>query len=76
MKCHCCRDVPIDECLKDAGCSDEMIEEVVKCIQENDDERKVMILKRYRCHLLDNIHSMQKKLDCLDYLLYKMKKEK
>ena len=33
------------------------------------------ILTRHRRTLLDTVHAEQKKIDCLDYLFYKMEKD-
>lgn len=70
---QCC--FSIEECLKDAGCSQETIHSVMDCIQKDEYERKMMILKKHRCYLLEKIHYDQKQLDCLDYLLYQFKQE-
>ena len=70
LKSVMCNHLSVKECLKDAGCSREMIQSVTDCIQNNEHERKIMLLKEYRCHLLEKIHHYQKQIDCLDYLLY------
>lgn len=33
------------------------------------------ILTRHRRTLLDTVHAEEKKIDCLDYLFYKMEKD-
>lgn len=61
--------------LKDAGCDEELIS---KCIKKyNDDDLKTLIksLQCHRCCLLDKLHEEQKKIDCLDYLIYSLKKQ-
>jgi hypothetical protein len=75
MKLNSCQDLSIEECLEDAGCSCQTIESVLECIEEENDERKIMLLKKHRCYLLDKIHDYQKQIDCLDYLLYQFKQE-
>lgn len=62
--------------LEDAGCSETTIEKVLACCREKRYDRQLQILCRYRCQLLEKVHEEQKKLDCLDYLIYSMKKEK
>jgi hypothetical protein len=59
--------------LKDAGCPEDVVNAF---IQEGTTERRLRILAMYRGSLLDKIHTEQKKLDCLDYLIFSMKKEK
>lgn len=76
MKSDMCNHFSIKECLEDAGCSKEMIQSVIDCIQNDEHERKMMLLKEHRCHLLKKIHYVQKQIDCLDYLLYQFKQNK
>ena len=33
----------------------------------------IHLLKIERCHLLEKLHHEQKKIDCLDYLIYSLK---
>lgn len=37
-------------------------------------EEQIRILRKYRFRLLEDIHSRQKSLDCLDYMIHKLKK--
>lgn len=43
----------------------------------NNDDLKMLIksLQCHRCCLLDKLHEEQKKIDCLDYLIYMLKKQ-
>lgn len=59
--------------LKDAGCDEDTICNYLGC-NENI-KKQVFILKKHRCLLLEHLHSVQKEIDCLDYLLYQIKKE-
>lgn len=58
--------------LKDAGCPEETIHEFVK---SRNMRQQLTVLAAYRKRLLDGIHAEQKKLDCLDYLIFKIRKE-
>lgn len=61
------------ENLKDAGCSEELI---CKCIQLEESRQEcamLCLLKKHRSEILEDIHEGQRKLDCLDYLVYKMR---
>ncbi len=60
--------------LEDAGCSDATIEGFLACGGERKSARQLQILCRYRCQLLDQVHQEQKKLECLDDLIYTIKK--
>ncbi len=63
------------ENLVDAGCNPSDI----KCCMNlaKNDRWSLMLptLKCYRSQLLHSIHKEQSKLDCLDYLIYRIDKE-
>lgn len=61
--------------LMDAGCSHEMAEQCVKLSEEQDAAQLLRVLARHRRTLLDAVHAGQKRIDCLDYLIYKIKKQ-
>ena len=56
--------------LRDAGCDEALITELEalpsSCAQ-------LCRLKAYRRDLLNDIHAGQKKLECLDYLIYQLR---
>ncbi|MDO5292921.1 MAG: hypothetical protein Q4F05_09240 [bacterium] len=58
--------------LKDAGCSDKCTNEFMKQEENENTAEQLRILKRQRSLLLHQIHSYNEKLDCLDYLIYKI----
>lgn len=59
--------------LKDAGCGDKTIAAFLQYRQMNDQAKQMDLLKKHRNNVLDKIHEDQKAIDCLDYLLYKLK---
>ena len=59
--------------LKDAGCDDKTIAAFLHYRQMNEHAKQMDLLKKHRYTLLDKIHEDQKAIDCLDYLLYKLK---
>ncbi|CZQ97331.1 hypothetical protein SAMN04488048_106132 [Trichococcus flocculiformis] len=59
--------------LKDAACTKETISAFLHCRQTNEQPKQLELLKKHRHSLLDKIHEDQKAIDCLDYLLYKLK---
>ena len=59
--------------LKDAGCTNESIAAFLHYRQTNEQAKQMELLKKHRYILLDKIHEDQKAIDCLDYLLYKLK---
>lgn len=56
--------------LKDAGCPAEMIQQVVSLQENGEGKKMVELLTEHRKHLLDLVHKEEKKIDCLDYLIY------
>ena len=62
--------------LKDAGCTDEMVEEFMALQGSEDEEQQIRLLSGHRKHLLEKLHREEKRIDCLDYLLYQMQKKK
>lgn len=61
--------------LKDAGCGQEMTEDCMSFVKAGNLEEILPILKQYRRTLLGTVRLGQKKLDCLDYLIYKIEKK-
>lgn len=61
--------------LKDAGCNDEQICHFIQSYKNNDSKKQLRILKCHRCSLREDVHVVQKKIDCLDYLIYLLNKE-
>lgn len=64
----------LEQNLIDAGCSRDFIREFVELEKEQDLENQFCMLRMHRFGLLDQLHDAQKKIDCLDYLIYKMRK--
>lgn len=60
--------------LKDAGCSQETIAAFMEHMKSDETEEGMKLLAAYRRSVLEEVHKEQKKIDCLDYLIYKMKK--
>lgn len=59
--------------LKDAGCPEQTIRAFA---QSESGRQQLEVLALYRKKMLDGIHAEQKKLDCLDYLIFKIKEKK
>ena len=60
--------------LRDAGCDEQTTEKCMTFVQNGEYPKMLPILSRFRVNLLESIHSGQKQIDCLDYLIYKIKK--
>lgn len=65
----------IEANLRDAGCCQELIDRFLACHDRDALEAELALLVRHRAELLEDVHRCQKKVDCLDYLIYRLKKE-
>lgn len=61
--------------LKDAGCDDETIKKFFQMRAGGRRQEQYRLLSMHRALLLDKLHASQQMIDCLDYLVYVMKKE-
>lgn len=61
--------------LMDSGCAEETIEAFVEHMREEKYSEGLKLLAAHRRTLLDDLHKEQKRIDCLDYLVYKLEKE-
>lgn len=61
--------------LKDAGCDEQTMEICMSFAKNGKLQGMLPILTQYRKALLGSVRSGQKKIDCLDYLIYKIQKE-
>ena len=62
--------------MKDAGCSPETIHSCVSCIQTGRKKELMKKLDIQRNTLLDKVHEGERQIDCLDYLVYRLKSNK
>lgn len=62
--------------LIDAGCDDSFAEEYTRLILDGKMQSVLNTLGKHRKHLLDDVHTNQKRIDCLDHLIYKIEKSK
>ncbi len=61
--------------LVDAGCGPEIIRQCMALARKRDQAELMRILFRHRRMLLDTVHQNEKRIDCLDYLVYTMEKQ-
>lgn len=61
--------------LRDAGCTDEYIECFARIAGKEGIKEQLDFLTKHRVSLLDSVHEYQKKIDCLDYLIYRIKNQ-
>ena len=62
--------------LKDAGCDKKTIESFMKCMARDDVSGQLRLMKEQRRCLLNKVHEEEKKIDCLDYLVYQVGRSK
>ena len=60
--------------MKDAGCDREIIIKICKLYADGQIQEAVKVLRRHRCHLMEQLHESQSKVDCLDFLVRQIKK--
>ena len=60
------------QALRDAGCKEETIRSVLICFEKGETAKAQQLLTRHRKELLEGIHEGERKIGCLDYLLYQI----
>ena len=61
--------------LSDAGFTPSLIQKFLSLSQQKKRKEQYLLLARHRAELLEELHHTQYKIDCLDYMVYAMKKE-
>lgn len=69
------RNKEIEQNLIDAGCTSSVIEKFFSYMEKNEKEKQIILLEEQRRKLLDDVHDGEKKIFCLDYLMYQMQKQ-
>lgn len=62
--------------LIDAGCNEELAKLCMALVKEGKREDVLHFLSSHKDKLLDTVHINQKRIDCLDFLIYKIEKKK
>jgi hypothetical protein len=61
--------------LIDAGCGKETISKFTALSKKEESSGQLKLLAEHRKTLLETLHVDQDKLNCLDYLIYKIRKQ-
>lgn len=61
--------------LIDAGCDENTIGKCMLFLKESKATDMLPVLAKHRKNLLASVHTGQKQIDCLDYLIYFLKKQ-
>lgn len=60
--------------LIDAGCDGDTVKQFMELVKAGEQQGQLKLLEKHRSILLDQVHKNEKQIDCLDYLLYQMRK--
>lgn len=61
--------------LIDAGGGADAVQTCMALAQERKTAELIRVLSRHRRTLLDTLHQSEKRIDCLDYLVYTLEKQ-
>lgn len=61
--------------LLDAGCDQTLTGQCLKCMDAASEYKMYTLLQEHRTKILEAIHENQDRLECLDYLLYCLRKD-
>lgn len=62
--------------LVDAGCGPDIVRQCMALARKQDRDGLIRVLSRHRRTLLDTLHQSEKRIDCLDYLVYTLEKHR
>lgn len=62
--------------LVDAGCGSEIVQQCMALARKQDQPELIRVLSRHRRTLLDALHQSEKQIDCPDYLIYTLEKQR
>ena len=62
--------------LEDAGCDGEMVQKCMAMAEKDDADGLLRLLSCHKKGLLQMVHIKQKEIDCLDYLIYTVEKQR
>lgn len=60
--------------LEEAGCGPEFAERFLALESAGQYREQLKLLSDHRRHLLDRLHREERRIDCLDYLVYQLEK--
>ena len=60
--------------LEDAGCAPDIIECCIACMEQGKKKELLKRLEEHRKGLLRKVHEEEKHIDCLDYLVYQIRR--
>ncbi len=60
--------------LLDAGCGSNTVQRCMDLIKKGENAELLRLLSHHRRELLDAVHQNEKRIDCLDYLIYQIER--
>lgn len=60
------------ERLRQCGCSERAVGGLLRMREESDPRRRVRCIMRCRCHIQEQICQTERKISCLDFLIYRL----
>ncbi len=66
----------VEAALRDAGCSAARIRAFTACLEAGDTPGRRAILDRQRRELLAQLHKTERRIECLDYLDYQLRRSR
>ncbi len=73
-KCNFPQREAVERNLLDAGCECEKTQQFLQLLDEGRVQELIRMLRCQRCRMMEVLHKEQQKVDCLDYLIYQLKK--
>lgn len=61
--------------LEDAGSDADFIENFMAYYRQGNEGMELRLLEKHRHCILDNLHKIQEEINCLDYLIYQIRKQ-
>lgn len=61
--------------LADAGCDAKLTQQFLSLMEQGQEKAGLTLLARHRKNLLEHCHAEERKINCLDYLVYQLGKK-
>ena len=75
MKNYMGRPDAVIQNLEDAGCDPETVAQFMEAGMAGNRQNQLKLLEQHRKRLLESVHQNEKRIDCLDYLVFQMNQE-
>lgn len=65
----------LEEYLDDFGCDNQERDAILKFYRNDDIKGVIILLRKHRQKILNEIHNEEKQINCLDYFVFQLEKE-